>query len=126
MQHFDAAEMRSSSVKDKAEWPQDENMALKSQPNAESQFRCKSILKIQQLSKDIIGHLFKQLSITEQALGRWDEEDAKKQLLADWKIKWIFKSGAICSPSKLRICWFECLWVYFKFISIFENVFSYK
>lgn len=58
-------------------------MALKSQPNAESQFRCKSILKIQQLSQDIIGYLFKQLSITEQALGRWDEEDAKKQLLAD-------------------------------------------
>lgn len=46
MQHFDAAEMSSSFVKDKAEWLKDENMALKSQPSAESQFRCKSILKI--------------------------------------------------------------------------------
>lgn len=46
MQHFNAAEINSSFVRDKAEWPKDENMALKSQPNVESQFRCKSILKI--------------------------------------------------------------------------------
>lgn len=46
MQHFDAAEMSLSFVRDKGEWPKDENMALKSQPNAESQCRCKSILKV--------------------------------------------------------------------------------
>lgn len=45
MQHFDAAGMSSSFVRDNTEWPKDENMALKSQPSVESQFRYKFILK---------------------------------------------------------------------------------
>lgn len=86
MQHSDAAEMNSSFVRDKAEWPKDENMALKSQPNAESQVRCKSIFKIYQLFQGIIKDLLKHLSIPEQDLDRWAKENAKKQLLADWKV----------------------------------------